>query len=402
MGTKRFSGLAVLFSLIGSGIAYLVGELILTKGETLPDGIRMGLYFGIGSMFLTIMILASQKVSPQLIGYRWKQQYFKTSLKLFVPTTLVMLGASAGLFQFIYGLQINEPKTIQDIVIAVDRSGSMETTDPEGKRFEAINTFIDHLEGKKRVALIAFNENASLALDFTSVSDAAEKEAFKTKLANLEIKNDGQTGISNVMNKAYGLIEAGNKGASVILVSDGAPTDHSASNIPALVQDYVANHISVYTIGMMYADAQAESYLQEIADLTGGIYYSTSDTTMLKEAFGSIQYAQEKGTIMSPRTGAYADSTLHKGLRVLFLTALAMLMALALGIMFDNKYLAKGMAIGAFISGLIGSLLTEYLFVGGVSPVLVRLVYWSFIGVGMMSFTWSVSFKDSYHGTRSA
>ena len=95
MGTKRFSGLAMLFSLIGAGIAYLLGEIVLGLGINLPDYLKIGLYFGIAAMCISAMILVSQKISPQLIGYRWKNQYFKTSLKLFIPTTLLMVGISA-------------------------------------------------------------------------------------------------------------------------------------------------------------------------------------------------------------------------------------------------------------------------------------------------------------------
>ncbi|MBE6022626.1 MAG: VWA domain-containing protein [Cellulosilyticum sp.] len=400
MGAKRFSGLAVLFCIIGAGIAFLLGELILHLG--LADYLKVGIYFGVGAMMIGIMIVASQKVSPQLIGYRWKEQYFKTSLKLWIPSTLVLVGIIAGLFQVVYGLKINEPKTIQDIVIAVDRSSSMDTTDPNGERFRAISSFIDHLKGTKRVAMMTFNEEPTLALDFTEVTTKEEKEAFKTKISALAIQNDGQTGISKVMEESYQLIENTGRGASLILISDGAPTDDSAYNIPKLVQDYVAHDIPVYTIGMMYTDPSAEAYLQEIAQLTDGVYYSTSDTTMLNEVFSMIQYDEQKGTIITPRTGAYIESSLHKVLRVVFLIGIALLMALGLGIMFDNKYLVKGMLIGALISGGISGLLAENLFTNGLSSPIVRLVYWFFIGVGLMSFTWCITFKESYHGTRAA
>ena len=150
----------------------------------------------------------------------------------------------------------------------------------------------------------------------------------------------------------------------------------------------------------MYTDPSAETYLQEIAALTGGTYHSTSDTTMLNEVFGKIRYNEEKGTIITARTGAYAGSSLHKVLRVLFLLIIALLLAFALGIMFDNKYLVKGMLIGALIGGLAGSLLAEKLFIDGWMGVLVRLTYWVCLGVSLMSFTWCVTFKDHYHGTR--
>ncbi len=86
-------------------------------------------------------------------------------------------------------------------------------------------------------------------------------------------------------------------------------------------------------------------------------------------------------------------------------------MALALGIMFDNKYLVKGMLIGAFLGGGMGSLLMEILLVNGAllmeillvngaRPFLTRGIYWLLFGLGLMGFTWCVTFKDSYHGTR--
>lgn len=401
MGTKRFSGLAILFSIIGSGLAYLAGEIIINQGN-LSDYLKVGLYFGLGAMLLTIMVFVSQKISPQLVGYRWKEQYFKTSLKLFIPTTLLMVGISAGLFQVLYGLKINEPSTIQDIVIAIDRSGSMEVTDPEAKRFTAMNGFIDQLKGNKRVALITFNEEANLAIDFTTVSNKKEKENFKVQVANLDIQNDGTTGIKNVIDEVYSQIEKSGRNASLILISDGEPTDQSDTDIAGLVKEYVNHNIPIYTIGMMNTESLAGNYLQSIAALTGGTYYSISDTAILDEVFGSIQYDAEKGTIISPRTGAYIESRLHQGLRVVFLTIISVLIALALGIMFDNKYLVKGMMIGGFIGGMVASLLAEYFFTRGISAALVRLIYWFFVGVGLMSFTWCITFKNQYHGTKTA
>lgn len=402
MGQRRFSALAMLFSILGAGIAYLVGEFILKIGDTWPEYLKIGIYFGVATMFISMMVIASQKVSPQLIGARWKEQYFKTSLKLFVPTTLLMVGIIAGVFQLLYGLEVNEPQTIQDIVIAVDCSGSMKKTDPQSERFSAINNLIDGLKGNKRVALLTFNENCNLAIEFTKVSNEEEKEAFKEKLANWEIKNGGRTGISNVVNEAYNMIQLGSGNASLILLSDGSPSDNSADDIPGLVKNYVDHNIPIYTIGMMNTDASKEEYLKEIAQLTGGVYYSTSDTTMLKEVFGMIEYNEEKGNLMSARTGSYAESTLLQVLRVIFLTIIAMFIALALGIMFDNKYLVKGIMIGALIGGLIGSVLTEKMFLQDTMPELVRLVYWFFVGLGLMSFTWSVTFKEKYYGTRAA
>lgn len=402
MGSKRFSGVAVLFSMLGAGLSYVAGEFILKVGENWPPYLEVALYFGVAAMIVGAMILGSQGVTPQLIGYRWREQYFKTSFKFFIPTTLLMVGMIAGLLQFLYGLEINEPKIVKDIVIAVDKSSSMMQTDPNGERYNAISSFIDHLSGDKRVALMTFSDDVKLEIDFTKASSPQEKEALKTKIVNLDIQDDGQTAVGKVVDKAYELIKNSGRGGSLILISDGGPTDGSDSNISGLVQDYVAQNIPIYTIGMMYADPSKDAYLNEISELTGGVYYATQDTAMLNEVFEQIKYNAEKGTIVSMRTGAYVESTLHVVLRIGFLTILAVLMALALGIMFDNKYLVKGMLIGAMIGGLIGSILTEVYFSKGMHPYLVRGIYWICFGLGLMTFTWCVTFKDNYHGTREA
>ena len=89
-------------------------------------------------------------------------------------------------------------------------------------------------------------------------------------------------------------------------------------------------------------------------------------------------------------------------LRVGFLTILAFLMALALGIMFDNRFLAKGLMIGGTLGGLIGGIVVEMLFKQGTTPYMVRLGYWLMFGLCLATFTGLITFKDSYHGTREA
>ena len=181
MGSKRFSISAVMLSIIGGLLAFLIGEMIIKFGEEWPAYLRAGVYFGIGAMFIGAMILLSQWLSPQLIGYRWKEQYFKTSLKLFIPTTLLMLGLCGGLFQFLYGMNISKEKAYKDIVIAIDTSGSMDQSDPTGERFNATSSLIDNLEGNRRVAFMTFADEPVLQFDFMEATTKQQKEAVEQK-----------------------------------------------------------------------------------------------------------------------------------------------------------------------------------------------------------------------------
>ena len=404
MGSKRFSISAVMLSIIGGLLAFLIGEMIIKFGAEWPAYLRAGVYFGIGAMFIGAMILLSQWLSPQLIGYRWKEQYFKTSLKLFIPTTLLMLGLCGGLFQFLYGMNISKEKAYKDIVIAIDTSGSMDQSDPTGERFNATSSLIDNLEGNRRVAFMTFADEPVLQFDFMEATTKQQKEIVKANIDSYQQNNDGLTGVRAMIDEAYSLIEAsaGGKGASLIILSDGAPSDDSASDIPGLVSHYVQNNIPIYTIGMMYGDPQAEQYLVDIATLTGGEHYSTSDTTMIAGAFGKIRYAEGKRELMTERSDEKAEEPLYMILRVGFLALLAFLMALALGILFDNRFLAKGLMLGGTLGGLIGGIIVEGLFAQGITPYIVRLGYWLVFGLCLVMFTGLITFKDSYHGTREA
>lgn len=402
MGSKRFSAWAVLLCVVGAIIAFALGELVLLFGSSLPEPVKMGLYFGIGAMAISAMVLISQKISPELIGYRWKEQYFKTSLKLFIPATLLMVGILAGIFQLVYSLDLHKEKKIQDIVIAIDTSGSMETTDPNKERFGAISSLIDNLKGDKRVAIMVFNDEPELVLDFMPAKTDSEKEVLKSQIAQLKIEEQGQTGITKAINQGYTLLSGSGERGSLILVSDGAPTDGSESNIAALVQQYVVKEMPIYTIGMMYNIADSDDYLGEIAHLTGGSYYNTSDVTMLKEAFGHISYNEEKGMLMTQRSGIYVASGFYRLLRILSLVVIALFIAIGIGILFDNVYLVKGMVIGSLIGGILGSLFLEFTMAGDTLPIFARLGYWIWLGMGLMSFTWCITFKEKQRRAREA
>ena len=402
MGSKRFSFQAVLFSIIGAVIAFGVGELVLIFSSEWPSFFRVGLYFGLGAMSIAAMIFSSQKISPQLVGYRWKEMYYKNALKWYVPVTFVMVGIVAGILQFIYSLDLHEESVIKNIVIAIDNSSSMTDTDPNKERFNAISSMIDNLEGDKSVAIISFNDEPKLEIDFTKVKTDEQKAEMKQKIEALNIYEEEPTGVRTAMDMGFNMLNAtGNKG-SLILVSDGAPTDDSDIDIEGLVANYVDAKMPVYTIGMMYNNPDTIQYLEKIAELTEGVCYDTSDTTMLKEVYGKISYNEDKGTMITARSGAYVDSMVYKVMRIAFLMIVGLFVALGLGIMFDNKYLVKGMIVGSIVGGLVGSLILEFVMATMELTFLARFYFWGAFGAGLMAFTWCVTFKDSYHGTREA
>lgn len=406
MGSKRFSLAAVLWSLLGGLIAFVIGEILLNNLQGVwPEYVVMGLYFGIGALLIGAMVLVSQIISPQLIGYRWKKKYMKTSLAFFIPVTFVMVGLCGAIAQGLYGFEVSSNKEIKDIMIAIDTSGSMNETDPNGERFKAVSHLVEGLESNMRVAVVTFNDNPKLVFDFKTLQNSTEKAEVQKAISEISNIGEGTTEVKKVIDYSYELINAEQntgRGASLIFISDGEPTDNSQNDIPLLVENYVANHIPIYTISMMYGQHAGEEYLEQLAVNTGGKYLSTSDTTMIKGAFDKIRYYQGSRSLVGERMGTARNMWTYSLGRILLLVTIGGMLALGLGILFDNKYLAKAFIIGSIIGGCIGGIWLEVLLKNGGSPIWARGIYLLSLSLCLSLFTFVVTFKDSYHGTLKA
>ncbi|TGU93924.1 VWA domain-containing protein, partial [Mesorhizobium sp. M00.F.Ca.ET.186.01.1.1] len=87
-------------------------------------------------------------------------------------------------------------------------------------------------------------------------------------------------------------------------------------------------------------------------------------------------------------TGATAESTVYAILRVVSLLIIGGLLGLALGLIFDNRHLAKSFIIGGAVSGLLAGLVLEM----GLSSiylldVVVRLIACAVLAVILTLFT---------------
>lgn len=406
MGNRRFSLLTVIFSLLGGVVSFLLGEVLLANLEgSLPAYVIMGIYFGLAALIIGSFILMAQYIMPNLVGQRWKQKYFKTSLAFLVPSTLLMVGLCSGILQGLYGFEMSKSTGVKDIIFAIDTSGSMNDTDPSGERFDAVNQMIDNLDNKMQIAMITFNDEPSLVFDFMPLGNNEQREKVKQAISNIPLEGQGTTEVRAATEYAYELLQDRsdtNRKASLIFVSDGNPTDNSGSNIPSLVENYVNSNISIYTVGMMYSAEESEAYLEEMASLTNGQHVSTSDTSMIKGAYDKIRCYQGDRNLLDVRYGESETKWTYAVGRVLMISVIGIVLAIGIGIIFDNRFLVKGMIVGAIIGSLIGGSLLELCIGAGIEPTWARLIYMLLFSICLPMFTFSVLFKESYHGTLQA
>jgi PKD repeat protein/Mg-chelatase subunit ChlD len=160
-----------------------------------------------------------------------------------------------------------------DIVLVIDSSGSMRSTDPYNLRKEAARLFVDLAHYDDQIAVVDFDGSAHLRASLCNVGE--NRRSLKSAINAID--SSGGTNIGSGLNAGYNQLNGGNamvshiKGA--ILLSDGI---HEVGTHPSsVVPSYVSNGWPIYTIA--HSNAADEELMNNIAQTTGGKYYKTDE-----------------------------------------------------------------------------------------------------------------------------
>lgn len=155
----------------------------------------------------------------------------------------------------------------------------------------------------------------------------------------------------NVINE-----DGADRGAMVILLSDGFSQFDTSTELNA----FVDRGIAVNTIGLALEDPSGSNLLQDIASVTGGQYYDVTDANRLGEVFQQIYDRLGDRTLLTERSDRAADSPYYAVVRILALILIGTALGLGLGIIFDNRHLARSFSFGGALSGLAAGLILEF------------------------------------------
>jgi Ca-activated chloride channel homolog len=357
MTVRNFNLLLFIFTAVGGVIGAIVGEFLLSNLQgDMPNSILIGLYFGQLGLWIGIMALIAEKVSPRLNGRRWAERYALFSLKLLVPVMVLLPFIVGTILQFIYELDALDAKPPQDIVLIVDSSGSMLETDPENKTVAAVKDFLMEIDSKQRSAVFTFSDQVKMLQPFTYLKNDSERQQAGLHLENT-ILFDGGTDIGLSLSDAMDYIENDNQDrrTMVVLLSDGI----SEVNVRKAVKPYQEKRMVINTVGLSREKYEGAELLEEIAVRTGGFYYSVNDASKLSSAFQEIQKDNHDRLLVDERLGLAQYLVLYKVLRVLFIALLGAVLGLALGLMFDNRFLAQSFGWGGLTAGVLAGLILE-------------------------------------------
>ncbi|WP_127581420.1 vWA domain-containing protein [Paenibacillus koleovorans] len=359
-------------SLAGGFLGFVAGEWLLRAYEgSWHETLLMGVYFGILAFATASFCLLAEIISPDLNGASWRHRYLRDALKWTIPASLILLFVAGAVLQFIYGLSFGQDRgPARDYALAIDISGSMNTTDPNRRSMQAAQGLIGRMDTDKRVSVVLFNQAPQLLQPLVQLSDE-EIRGKVTAVLKTPVNPDGGTDIGQALTFTGEHLKdrrESDRRSAVILISDG----FSQMDMGTVLAPYRDEKIEVHTVGMMVDGNEGTELLKQIANKTGGRFYPVANADQLVDVFMAIYSDDQARHLVGERTGYDVESAFYASMRTLFISIIGLLMGLSLGIIFDNKHLAKRFMIGGAVVGLAAGLVLEIGLRVTVEPALYR------------------------------
>lgn len=185
-----------------------------------------------------------------------------------------------------------------NVVIVLDASGSMRSTDPRGFRYEAINQFTSLLAEQGNVlGGVVFHNDVAAEQVPTLISDQAGKDAVTAMLESIP-SNGGWTNTGAGLNRAVEMIkENGNPElpSVIVFLSDGntemstADATQASLDLKAeAIQEAREQGIAIYSVCLNANRSADVSEMQQIADATGGVFREVVKAEDLQDVFNAF------------------------------------------------------------------------------------------------------------------
>ncbi len=181
------------------------------------------------------------------------------------------------------------------VIIATDRSGSMEAKDVAPDRLTAARDaaldFVDAVPDGVKVGAIAFNQ-APTVLTSPTDDHAAVKDAIKT------IRAAGTTATGDALDQALKLLKGDKSPAAIVLLSDGKSV--RGQDVLTVARAAKAAKVPVYTVSLGTAQGTITTKngtsqvppdtatMRQVAAITGGKAYTISDAKELSQVYEQL------------------------------------------------------------------------------------------------------------------
>lgn len=367
--TTHFSVLFLICTAVFCVLYTFLGEIIYSNlVKNVNSVIFMGIYFGVFSLTLLIGLVVASFLEKQQLDMRG------VLLSLGCVAVMTLFGI---LFEFLYEIGAEEDIVpTQKYVFLIDNSGSMETSDPNQQRVEAIQRILSDKPAQTEYAVYSFADVITRVREMKPVSGTEE---------NFAVAPGGGTPIVQVLKTVQQDFEGGilntKDSISVILLTDGYATDNGffGIKINRLLSYFAKKKIPVNTVGLGDVDV---NLLTKISEETGGISIMVSEVDMLEEAIKTATVVNASARdLLSVRIGVH-PAWLYVIMRIVFILILGCIMIpLKLGIVNNTESQRMVLVITAAGSLLVGIFLEVGLNVIGIPGLLARLIALLLMGI---------------------
>lgn len=343
MDKGKYSGKMLIGSILAGIIYAVMGEVIYRTLQPQMHGVTLiAIYFMGLFLFIGLAVWGIGKTV-------YSRFYRAVDMKQWMRICMLMLLCTA-VFEFLYEVQFEEKAEPSNAyVFVLDNSGSMEESDPQGMRYEAVEKLLSEKPDDFRYAVYTFSDN---------VQQVRGMERKDAGVFYEHGENNGGTAILETLRTILsdindGTLELNSDRTHVILLTDGYATDIHLFNkykcISAL-KEYTKQNITISTVGLLNADQELMSL---IATKTGGVFINVENINDLDEAVKQAgKTGDDKWNLLSYRNNLKAD-LLYVVMRILFVTALGILIAFQKAVICE-KFLDTSAVIH---SSLFGSIL---------------------------------------------
>lgn len=179
---------------------------------------------------------------------------------------------------------VGEQETIPiEAALAIDSSGSMKDSDPQGNRIEAAEKFIEITgSSNNKFGLVSWDND----IDFS--------EPLTGNISNMiyrlqDINSEGDTNLDIGLQASVDLFTNESSAKKVIIFLSDGIGPYTSSRIPgSQINRAVGENITIYTIGLNVKGIGAEVVLKDMAMATGGKYYEAPDNSVLENIYEEI------------------------------------------------------------------------------------------------------------------
>ena len=183
------------------------------------------------------------------------------------------------------------------VILLIDTSGSMRTTDPQRLRETAARIFIDLLSPEDYLGLITFDHEANVVLPLQKVSSSANKELFKEGLSP-QLEPRGNTDFTKALKAAaeqFRQTDSGGARPVAVLLTDGEPDPEPRRRGEALFMEnymqslwetvgaFALEGYPIYTVG--FGDGIDPEVIRKVSLDTKGEFYLLNEPAELLVSF---------------------------------------------------------------------------------------------------------------------